>query len=73
MEQRITQKEIIRKFDGEIDQACISRVLNGLEQVSWFMASKLSDLFPGKSIKEWRKATGEEVARAFGYKLKPIK
>jgi len=40
-------------------------LFNGERKVSWNMAEKLSDLFPGKSISEWKRSNPEEFRAAF--------
>jgi plasmid maintenance system antidote protein VapI len=45
----------------------ISELLSGKHPISWKIADKLSILFPGKSIKEWKSASPEDVKRAFKY------
>jgi len=46
-----------------IHQSDVSRILSGARKVSWPLAEKLADLFPGKSIREWKQATPEELRR----------
>ena len=48
-----------------VSPAFISQVLNGKVAVSWKLAEKLSVLFPGKSIREWKYAEPTDVRRAF--------
>ena len=60
---KLKQKQI-SKIMGTTD-AYISMIFLGRRPVSWPMAERLSELFPGKSIKEWKKANPDEVRRAF--------
>jgi len=46
-------------------KSTISLFKSGRREVSWPLAEKLCETFPGKSIKEWKNATPEELKRAF--------
>jgi plasmid maintenance system antidote protein VapI len=52
-----------------VSPAFISQILNGKVGVSWKMAEKLADMFPGRSIKEWKYAKPIEVKKAFLTKM----
>jgi len=56
-----------------VSETLVSRLLTGQRKVSWPMAEKLSDLFPGKSIKEWKKAEPEDLKNAFAQLKDPEK
>jgi len=60
---KTTQKKIAQILS--VSQPFIHKILKGKVPVSWPIAEKLSDLFPGKTIKEWKKARPEEIERAF--------
>ena len=44
----------------------LSMLINGERKISWPLAEKLADLFPGKSIRDWKNSGPEELKRAFG-------
>lgn len=48
-----------------VTPAYVCQILTGKLPVSWKMAEKLSDLFPGRSIREWKYAKPTDVKRAF--------
>jgi len=54
----------ISKYLG-IDETLLSRLLTGKRQVSWPLAEKFSQIFPGKSISQWKRATPEELKQTF--------
>jgi plasmid maintenance system antidote protein VapI len=58
-----SRKEISNHFG--ISEQYLSMLFNGERKVSWNMAEKLSDLFPGKSISEWKRSNPEEFRAAF--------
>jgi plasmid maintenance system antidote protein VapI len=58
-----SRKEISNHFG--ISEQYLSMLFNGERKVSWNMAEKLSDLFPGKSISEWKRSSPAELKRAF--------
>jgi plasmid maintenance system antidote protein VapI len=49
----------------KIDQPRVSKLINGREKVSWPIAERLADIFPGKSIAQWKRATPQELKLAF--------
>ena len=48
-----------------ISQPRVSRILSGVEPVSWQMAVALDGLFPGKGVVGWKHATGEDMKRLY--------
>ena len=50
-----------------IHQSDISRLLSGARRVSYPLAEKLSDIFPWKSMKQWRNASPDEIREAFSH------
>ena len=54
-----------KKYGTKLDQARISRILRGEEAVSWLFAENMAQEFPKKSISEWKRATPEELKKAF--------
>lgn len=49
----------------EISEQYLSMLLSGDRKISWNLAVVLSELFPGRSIKEWKGAGSEELKQAF--------
>jgi len=49
----------------KVSQPFISQVITGRKNISWPLAEKLSDLFPDKSIRQWKNATPKELKKAF--------
>lgn len=49
----------------EIDPSRVSRLLNGIDPVSWPVAAKLSQLFPGRDVIGWKNATKEDLNRLY--------
>ncbi len=43
----------------------LSMLINGERNISWPLAERLSAMFPGKSISEWKRSTPKEFERAF--------
>ena len=69
---RIMMKQKYKKYTQtdfaallEIDQPRVSRVLAGKRKVPYSLAEKLADLFPGKSLREWKNSGPEELNRLF--------
>lgn len=60
---KIKQKHTAQIF--KVSDSYISRLLSGEREVSWKFAVKLTDMFPGKSLKDWKKSTPEELRKAF--------
>jgi plasmid maintenance system antidote protein VapI len=60
-----TQMEIAEILG--IHQSEVSRLLNGKIPVRWPLAEKLADLFPNKSLREWKYATPGQIKRAFSF------
>ena len=50
----IKNKEIANTL--KISESLASRLLSGERKVSWPLAERLSKMFPGKSISEWKRA-----------------
>ncbi|RLB94616.1 MAG: hypothetical protein DRH26_00680 [Deltaproteobacteria bacterium] len=48
-----------------ISDALVSRLLSGERKVSWPLAERLSKMFPGRSISEWKRVNPEEIKRVF--------
>jgi len=46
-------------------QPTINLVLTGKRPVSWPLAEKLANLFPHKTIQDWKAAKPEDIIRAF--------
>ena len=46
-------------------QSAVNLTLTGKRSVSWPLAQKLSGIFPGKTIQQWKNATPTELKRAF--------
>jgi len=59
----ITQHKIAKTL--KVSQPFISQVMTRQAPISWLMAEKLSDLFPGKSLREWKHASPKELKQAF--------
>ena len=60
-----TQKdfaEILKTHQSEIN-----RVLKGKSPVSWPLAVKLVEKFPGRSLLDWKNAKPEDVKQAYKY------
>ena len=58
-----TQQNIAKLLN--VSQPFINQIMAGKKSVSWPLAEKLSDLFPGKTMREWKKASPEDIKRAF--------
>jgi len=63
MTSMMKQKQIAKLLG--IHDSDVSRTFSGERKVSWPLAEKLADLFPGKTIKQWKYATPEDLKRAF--------
>ncbi len=50
-----------------IPQCRVSRILNGVEPVSFPLAVVLDGLFPGRGIVGWKNATGEDMTRLYNH------
>jgi plasmid maintenance system antidote protein VapI len=48
-----------------VSPAYVCQILTGKVSVSWKMADKLSELFPGKTLKQWKAAGPDDIRRAF--------
>jgi len=57
---KFTQKTFAALFTC-LDQPGTSRLLNGIDKVSSPLAFELADIFPGKSAKECKHATKEDI------------
>ncbi len=53
-----------------VTEQYLSMLLNGQRKISWPMAERLTELFPGRTIQQWKKATPDDLKRAFA-QLKP--
>jgi len=60
---KIKQKHISRHLG--ISQAMVSMVLTGKRPVSWPMAVRLAEMFPGKSLAQWKDAEPDDLRKAF--------
>lgn len=60
---KATQQQIAEALS--VSQAFVSMVLSGKKPISWPMADRLNELFPDKSIKQWKQATPDDLRRAF--------
>jgi plasmid maintenance system antidote protein VapI len=60
---KLKQKNISRILGAS--DAFVSMILNGKRAVSWPLAARLSDIFPGKTTQQWKQATPEDLRRAF--------
>jgi plasmid maintenance system antidote protein VapI len=59
----ITQEQISKHLG--FSQPTINLTLSGKRKVSWPMAVKLAELFPGRTVEQWKGATPEQIKRAF--------
>ena len=48
-----------------ITEQYLSMLLIGKRPVSWPLAERLAELFPGRTIHQWKSATPEDIKRAF--------
>jgi len=55
---KYTQKDFAALFTC-LDQPGVSRLLSGIDEVSWPLAAELSQLFPGRDVIGWKNATKE--------------
>jgi len=46
-------------------KSTISLFLNGKRAVSWPLAEKLAEIFPAKTVQQWKKSSPEDLRRAF--------
>jgi len=51
-------------FTLNITEQYLSMILTGKRKVSWEVASRLTEIFPGKTIQQWEKLEPEELKRA---------
>lgn len=65
-----SRKEISKRL--RMTEQYLSMLLTGERKVSYPLSEKLSELFPGKTMQQWKKATPEELRAAFA-ELKPQK
>ena len=54
----------------KVSDTLVSRLLSGERKISWPLAERLSKMFPGRSISEWKRAEPEELKQALS-QLKP--
>jgi len=59
----INRKHISNLFG--VTEQYLSMLLNNKRSVSWPLAERLSELFPCRTIQQWKKAKPEELKRAF--------
>lgn len=48
-----------------ITEQYLSMLLKGRRKISWILAERLSQLFPGKSISQWKRVQPEELKKVF--------
>ena len=66
----LTMKQITQIKMAEtlgVTPAYISQILNDKLPLSWKLADKMAELFPGKTIKEWKNATPTQIRKAFSF------
>jgi len=68
---KITQQKIAKALD--VSQPFISYIMTGESKIPWPMAERLADMFPGRSISEWKRATPAVLKRAFESLDPPVK
>jgi DNA-binding XRE family transcriptional regulator len=61
----MTQTDIAKHLG--FSQPTINLTLSGKRKVSWPLAERLAEVFPGKSIKEWKHAKPSEIRAAFKF------
>jgi plasmid maintenance system antidote protein VapI len=59
---KLRQIQIAEKLG--ISQAMVSLILAGKRPITWPLAVKLSDLFPGKSLRQWKEAGPDDLMKA---------
>jgi plasmid maintenance system antidote protein VapI len=60
---KLKQKNISRILG--VSDAFVSMILNGKRDISWPLAARLSEMFPGKTTQQWKEATPDDLRRAF--------
>lgn len=60
---KIKQKNIAKYLGVSETNVCF--LFSGQRPVSWPLAEKLAEIFPGKSISQWKRAQPEELRQAF--------
>jgi plasmid maintenance system antidote protein VapI len=60
-----TQEQISKALG--FSQPTINLVLTGKRKVSWPMAVRLAELFPAKTVEQWKNATPDQLRRAFSF------
>jgi len=55
-----------------LSDALVSRLLSGERKVSWPLAERLSKMFPGRSISEWKRANPTELKQALDQLSLPL-
>ena len=60
----MTQNDIAAAI-GTVDRTYVNKLLKGKRTVSWPIAARLAELFPGRTIQQWKKATPDDLKRAF--------
>jgi plasmid maintenance system antidote protein VapI len=60
---KIKQKHISKQLG--ISQTMVSMILAGKRPVTWPLAVKLSELFPGKSLMQWKESGPDDLMKAF--------
>jgi plasmid maintenance system antidote protein VapI len=64
---KLKQKYISQRLG--VSQTMVSLILAGKRPITWPLAEKLSDIFPGRSVREWKYAKPVEVKKAFLTKM----
>tara|TARA_B100000614_G_C14449025_1_gene453474 strand:+ start:706 stop:930 length:225 start_codon:yes stop_codon:yes gene_type:complete len=59
----ITQQKIATTLG--VSQPFIHQVLTGKKKISWPMAEKLSNLFPSKTMQQWKRVDPDVIWSAF--------
>lgn len=61
---KFTQTDFANLFT-KVDQPGVSRLLSGIDTVSFPLAVELAELFPSKGILAWKQANKEDIRRLF--------
>jgi plasmid maintenance system antidote protein VapI len=60
----MTQSDIAEAIGG-VDRSYVNKLLSGARKVSWPMAAKLANLFPDRTIQQWKSAEPSDLEKAF--------
>lgn len=60
----MTQNDIAAVI-GTVDRTYVNKLLKGQRPVSWPLAARLAELFPGRTIQQWKNAKPDDLKRAF--------